>query len=111
MSKKVGSPVRGSTTGRPVMVLFDVLGKRWTMRIMWELRDGPLTFRVLQSRCEQVSPTLLNGRLKDLRNMNLVKKCDDGYMLTKWGTELGRQLARLDQWSEKWAAEFPMLKE
>ncbi len=111
MSKKVGSPVRGSTTGRPVMVLFDVLGRRWTMRILWELRDGPLTFRALQDQCEQVSPTLLNGRLKDLRKLNLVDQGDDGYVLTKWGAELGKQLAHLDQWSEKWAAELPMTRE
>ena len=106
MAKKIGMAVRGSTTGRPVMVLFDVLGQRWTMRILWELRDGPLTFRALQSRCEQVSPTLLNGRLKDLRELHLVEQSEDGYVLTKWGAELGRQLARLDQWSEKWAADL-----
>ena len=87
------------------MVLFDVLGQRWTMRILWELRDGPHTFRALQTRCEQVSPTLLNGRLKELRSLRLVDQGDDGYELTKWGAELGRQLARLDQWSNKWAVD------
>ena len=34
--------VRGSRTGRPVMALLDLLGRRWTLRIVWELRDGPL---------------------------------------------------------------------
>jgi DNA-binding HxlR family transcriptional regulator len=31
--------VRGSRTGRPVMALLDLLGRRWTLRIVWELRE------------------------------------------------------------------------
>ena len=30
--------VRGSRTGRPIMALLDLLGRRWTLRILWELR-------------------------------------------------------------------------
>lgn len=106
MAKKVGSPVRGSTTGRPIMVLFDVLGQRWTMRILWELRDGPHTFRVLQERCDFVSPTLLNKRLKELREMALVDLTDEGFLLTRWGEELGGTLVALDRWSIRWAKEL-----
>ena len=87
------------------MVLFDVLGQRWTMRILWELRGERLTFRDLQTCCDHVSPTVLNKRLKELRAMNLVDLADDGFGLTKWGRELGTQLVRLDRWSEKWAKE------
>ena len=32
--------VRGSATGRPIMALLDLLGRRMTGRILWELRDG-----------------------------------------------------------------------
>jgi DNA-binding HxlR family transcriptional regulator len=35
---KVGKPVRGSTTGRPIMVALDLLGRRAALRILWELR-------------------------------------------------------------------------
>jgi DNA-binding HxlR family transcriptional regulator len=50
-----GAPVRGSATGRPIMALLDLLGRRWALRIIWELRDGPLTFRDLQAACDGMS--------------------------------------------------------
>ena len=89
------------------MVLLDQLGQRWTLRILWELRSGDrLTFRELQDRCEQVSPTLLNKRLKELREMQLVDHQSGGYGHTALGTELGELLLALDGWSRKWAAEL-----
>ncbi len=103
MPRKVGTPVRGSTTGRPVMVLFDVLGQRWTMRILWELRRERLTFRDLQGRCDFVSPTVLNKRLKELQDLQIVDLTEGGFGLTKWGDELGDYLVQLDKWSAKWA--------
>lgn len=106
MSKKAtGLPARGSTSGRPIMVLFDVLGQRWTLRILWELTPGPLPFRELQSRCDRVSPTVLNGRLKTLREIGLVSHQDGhGYALTGDGRELGDKLIELDQWAQHWGA-------
>jgi len=95
--------VRGSRTGRPVMVLFDALGQRWTLRILWELRDGPVNFRALRERCDEVSPTVLNGRLKTLRDMDLVTLTEDGYAYTPWGKELSQQLSKLTVWAETWA--------
>jgi len=53
-----GRPVRGSATGRPIMALLDLLGRRWALRVLWELRSGPVpSFRELQSRCGGVSST------------------------------------------------------
>lgn len=103
MTKKIGAPVRGSTTGRPIMVLLDQLGQRWTLRILWELRDGRLTFRDLQAHCDGVSPTLLNKRLKELRELNLIDHSAEGYGFTRYGEDLGEQLADLSKWSNKWA--------
>jgi len=100
--KEVGKAARGSSTGRPIMVLFDVLGQRWSLRILWELRDERMTFRELQERCDNVSPTSLNLRLKQLRHVNLVDHNEEGFGYTKWGRELGDQLMSLSKWSEKW---------
>ena len=66
-----GRRVRGSRTGRPVMVLLDLLGRRWTLRILWELREGALTSRALRTACDEASPTVLNERLKELREAGL----------------------------------------
>ena len=95
--------VRGSTTGRPIMRLLDVLGRRWALRILWELRDQRLSFRELRARCEDVSPTSLNARLKELRALQLVDLTDEGFGYTKWGDELGSQLLTLNGWAEGWA--------
>ena len=80
---KPGKPVRGSRSGVPLMALFDLLGKRWAMGVIWQLRHGPATFRALQSVCETISPAVLNSRLKELREARLVCVTDEGYALTE----------------------------
>jgi DNA-binding HxlR family transcriptional regulator len=94
--------VRGSRTGRPIMVLLDLVGQRWTLRILWELRSGAQTFRALQQRCEEISPTLLNGRLRQLREFGVVAHDGDGYVLSQAGRELQPHLLGLNAWAEKW---------
>jgi DNA-binding HxlR family transcriptional regulator len=99
---KVGRPARGSSTGRPIMVVLDVLGRRGALRVLWELRDGPLTFRALQEACE-TNPGSLNARLKDLRELGIVNHEDGGYRLSESGRGLMETLNNLQTWSERWA--------
>ena len=68
-----GRPVRGSRSGRPIMALLDLLSRRWTLRVIWELREGRLTFRALQEACGGVSPTVLNERVRELRESGLLE--------------------------------------
>ncbi len=100
-----GAPVRGSVTGRPIMALLDLLGRRWALRILWELRDGEsLTFRQLQARCAEVSSSVLNDRLRELRGAGIVTaQPGAGYTLTREGTRLLSDLAPLDGWAKRWA--------
>ena len=100
--KKKKVSVRGSSSGRPIMVLMDVLGQRWSLRILWELRDERLTFRELRERCDNVSPTSLNARLKQLRELQLVDHNEQGFGYTTWGHELGEHLLDLSTWSSRW---------
>lgn len=98
-----GKAVRGSNTGRPIMALLDLLGRRWILRIIWELRGGALTFRELQERCDGMSPTVLNQRLKDLRESGIVELPEDGgYAMSRRGEELSAALMPLVHWSEQW---------
>lgn len=83
------------------MALLDALGRRWTLRILWELRVGPLSFRALRAAADDVSPSVLNARLAELREMNIVEAGDDGYALTASGRELGRVLMKLNAWADK----------
>lgn len=98
------APARGSRSSRPVMALLDLLGRRWALRVLWELRDGPKTFRALRSACDEVSPSVLNDRLRELRDARLVDHNErEGYRLTKSAEELGELLLPLDAWSKRWA--------
>jgi DNA-binding HxlR family transcriptional regulator len=81
--------VRGSRTGRPIMALLDLLGRRWTLRVIWELRDGPQTSRELRTACDDASPTVMQARLSELREAGFVELIPgDGYRLTALGKEL-----------------------
>ena len=97
--------VRGSRTGRPIMVLLDLLGRRWTLRIVWELReDRRLTSRALRTACDEASPTIIQARLTELREAGLVELVPgDGYRLTSLGKELMENFAPLHRFAEKWA--------
>ena len=99
-----GRPVRGSRTGRPIMALLDLLGQRWTLRVIWELRGAPLTFRALQEACGGISPSVLNGRLKALRESGLVESTEGaGYALTTHGRELLVVFQPVVEWSTRGA--------
>lgn len=98
-----GRPVRGSRTGRPIMALLDLLGRRWTLRILWELRDGPETFRGLRDRCDAMSPSVLNKRLAELREAGIVATPgDSGFELSRRGRQLFEALRPLDAWARGW---------
>lgn len=101
-----GAKVRGSRSGRPIMAALDLLGRRWALRVLWELRDGPRTFRALREACDDVSPTVLNARLRELREAGLVVPTEEGYATTACGQGLGEALTPLGRWSEGWARDF-----
>lgn len=121
-----GRAVRGSTTGRPIMALLDLLGRRACLRILWELRHGGLTFRALQDAAD-TNPSVLNTRLAELREAGIVDHVASGagatgagtagpmagmatgagatgggYHLTERGRQLLDHLAPLHAWAEAW---------
>jgi DNA-binding HxlR family transcriptional regulator len=102
-SPKIGSPVRGSTSGRPLMVALDVLGRRGALRVLWELRGDPLTFRALQDASD-TNPGSLNARLRELRELGIVGHNAGGYRLTEHGRALMTALEPLQDWAVNWAA-------
>lgn len=87
------------------MALLDLLGRRWTLRVLWELRDGSaLTFRDLQQRCGGMSSSVLAQRLAELAEAGVVSSSDGtGYALTGEGRTLLHALAPLDSWAKRWA--------
>jgi DNA-binding HxlR family transcriptional regulator len=86
------------------MALLDLLGRRWALRIGWELREGAtLTFRELQARCDGASSSVINDRLRELRDAAIIERRSEGYCLTPRGKELLEMLLPLDRWAKNWA--------
>jgi DNA-binding HxlR family transcriptional regulator len=96
-----GRKVRGSSTGRPIMAALDLLGRRGALRVLWELRGEPLTFRALAAAAE-LPPGTLNARLKELREAGVID-ADAGYALTRRGRDLFSAIEPLTAWAEAWA--------
>jgi DNA-binding HxlR family transcriptional regulator len=87
------------------MALLDLLGRRWALRVLWELRvDDAPTFRELQARCGDVSSSVLNDRLRELRDAGIVATDPAaGYRLTPEGRQLLGALGPISAWAKRWA--------
>jgi DNA-binding HxlR family transcriptional regulator len=95
---------RGSRSGRPIMALLDLLGRRWSLRILWELRDNALTSRALREACDDASPTVLQARLAELRQAGFVElQTASGYRLTDTGKELLSTFLPLHRFADRWS--------
>jgi DNA-binding HxlR family transcriptional regulator len=85
------------------MVLLDLFGRRWSLRILWELRERPMTSRALRTACEEASPTVLHARLSELRDAGFIELVPaSGYGLTELGRELLETLLPLHRFAERW---------
>jgi DNA-binding HxlR family transcriptional regulator len=86
------------------MALLDLLGRRWALRVIWELRESTLSFRELQAACGGISSSVLNQRLAELRHAGAVEPGEDGgFRLTEEGRRLVEVYRPLDDWAQRWA--------
>ncbi|XUL94071.1 winged helix-turn-helix transcriptional regulator [Streptomyces galilaeus] len=89
------------------MAALDLLGRRWTLRVIWELhRQGtPIGFRELRRRCDDMSSSVLSTRLAELREADIAARTPDGsaWRLTPLGTDLVTAMEPLSEWSRMWA--------
>jgi DNA-binding HxlR family transcriptional regulator len=104
VARQTAAALHGSRTGRPIMALLDLLGRRWTLRILWELREGrKLTSRELRAACDEASPTVLQARLSELRAAGFLDlAAEGGYSLTPLGQELCETFLPLHRFAERW---------
>jgi DNA-binding HxlR family transcriptional regulator len=87
-----------------MLALLDLLGRRWALRILWELRQQPASFQALQLRCDSMSTSVLSQRLGELREAQLVEKDQtSAYRLTDAGARLLARLDGIDEWTQEWA--------
>ena len=88
-------------TTKPVESTLDLLGRRWALRLVWELRRSTLAFSALRGRTG-ISPSVLSARLGELIDAGIVER-DPGrrYRLSGRGRELARLLYELNRWAEQ----------
>lgn len=99
------TPASGKDALNAALALFH---RRWTLRILWELRGegASLNFRGLQAACGDVSASVLNQRLAELREALLVEHdAGSGYRLAAQGRTLLVAIEPLLQWAPRWARE------
>ena len=81
-----------------------MLGRRWALRVLWELRGEPLPYGALREACDEVSTSVLAQRLRELKGAGIVASDDAGrYALTPRGHELMELLAPLNHFARRWA--------
>jgi DNA-binding HxlR family transcriptional regulator len=85
---------------RAVEGVLDLLGRRWSLRLVWELRRNTLSFSELRER-SGISPSVLSARLRELADAGVVERAADRrYRLSGRGRELARILFELNRWAE-----------
>jgi DNA-binding HxlR family transcriptional regulator len=90
-------------TKNAVNATLELFQRKWLLRVVWELHLGPKTFRALQEACDDLSPTVVNARLGDLREAGLVELLPgEGYALTALGEEMVLAFTPLMKWGVKW---------
>ncbi|WP_153450174.1 winged helix-turn-helix transcriptional regulator [Streptomyces smaragdinus] len=87
------------------MAAMDLFGRRWALRVTWELRGGPLGARALLARCDGMSSSVLYQRLRELTSSGIIAASADGYELTPLGAALRDALRPLEEWAHTWARE------
>jgi DNA-binding HxlR family transcriptional regulator len=86
---------------RPVEGALDLLGRRWALRLVWELRRTTLAFSELRERTG-ISPSVLSARLAELVKAQVIERESGGrYRLSGSGRELARILYELNRWAEQ----------
>jgi DNA-binding HxlR family transcriptional regulator len=85
---------------RAVHDIFDLLGSRWALRIVWELRRDALGFTELRGRCG-ASPSVLSTRLVELSEAGVIERDSTRrYLLSGSGRQLARLLYEMNRWAE-----------
>ena len=78
----------------------DLLGRRWSLRLVWELRRDTIAFSELRARTG-ISPSVLSTRLAELSAAGVIERDPTRrYRLTGEGRELARLLYEINRWAQ-----------
>jgi len=86
----------------------ELIGKRWTALIIYQLLDGPQRFNAIESALP-ISGRLLSERLKELEKEEIVERkmysevpIRVEYSLTEKGRSLEGAVREIEQWAQNW---------
>lgn len=86
----------------------DLIGKRWTALIIYQLLDGPQRFNAIEQALP-ISGRLLSERLKELEKEQIVIRevypevpIRVEYSLTDKGRALETTVRSIENWSKQW---------
>ena len=86
----------------------ELIGKRWTALIIYQLLNGPQRFNAIESALP-ISGRLLSERLKELEKENIVERkvysevpIRVEYSLTEKGSSLEGAVREIETWAHKW---------
>lgn len=95
----------------PLIYASKILGRKWSIIIIYYLMDGEKKFSELERLINGVSPKVLASTLDYLRKEGLLerividsKPVTVKYRLTEKGRDLYNTISSLVQWSEKWGS-------
>ncbi|MEU0491394.1 winged helix-turn-helix transcriptional regulator [Nocardiopsis sp. NPDC006139] len=91
--------------GCPIAHSLDLVGERWALLVVRELRLGARRYSDLQEALPAIAPTVLSQRLKDLEAVGVLRRREPEppaagrvYELTEWGAELEPVFRALARW-------------
>lgn len=103
MTDKTGKRTYGQAC--PIAHSLDMIGERWALLVVRELRLGPRRYADLQSALPGIGPSVLAQRLRDLEAVGVLRRqtlpppaASKTYELTEWGAELEPVFAALRTW-------------
>jgi DNA-binding HxlR family transcriptional regulator len=110
--------IRGETVGVikeeyscMLALAMDLVGGKWKMAVLWQLRERPVRFGELKRRLAGVTQKMLTQQLRELEELGLVTRTVHmvvppkvEYSLAPEGEKLVPVLSALCQWSGEYAA-------
>jgi DNA-binding HxlR family transcriptional regulator len=93
----------------PVKKVMEIVGKKWTILIVYNLLSGPKRFKELEKSLGQICPRMLSERLKELEKLKLIEKKISStwplkitYQLTQKGRSLYKVIKAMEEWGKKY---------
>lgn len=92
----------------PIQKTIDIVGKKWTILIVYNLLSGEKRFKNLEDSLGKICPKMLSERLKELEILKLIERkiypkrpLKITYRLTPKGRSLYKIIEAMEKWGRK----------